>query len=80
MALLLFAAVSLLLFVFRVGYLMSTRECKPTATLISPFMEAPFLTLQVKSEGRLENWCKLLLRVQENAAAKQKKSAFLFCT
>uniref|UniRef100_I3KNU5 Otopetrin 3 n=1 Tax=Oreochromis niloticus TaxID=8128 RepID=I3KNU5_ORENI len=45
-ALLLFAAVSLLLFVFRVGYLMSTRECKPTATLISPFMEAPFLTLQ----------------------------------
>ncbi|XP_035764663.1 proton channel OTOP3-like [Neolamprologus brichardi] len=46
LALLLFAAFSLLLFVFRVGYLMSTRECKPAATLISPFMEAPFLTLQ----------------------------------
>uniref|UniRef100_A0A3Q1ELC6 Otopetrin 3 n=1 Tax=Acanthochromis polyacanthus TaxID=80966 RepID=A0A3Q1ELC6_9TELE len=28
------------------GYLMSVRECKPAATLISPFIEAPFLALQ----------------------------------
>ncbi|XP_051795963.1 proton channel OTOP3-like [Acanthochromis polyacanthus] len=44
--LVLFAAFSLLLYVCRVGYLMSVRECKPAATLISPFIEAPFLALQ----------------------------------
>ncbi|KAM8837599.1 proton channel OTOP3-like [Spinachia spinachia] len=45
-ALMLFAAFSLLLCVFRAGYLISTRECKPTATVLSPFIEAPFLALQ----------------------------------
>uniref|UniRef100_A0A3B5A205 Otopetrin-3-like n=1 Tax=Stegastes partitus TaxID=144197 RepID=A0A3B5A205_9TELE len=44
--LVLFAACSLLLYVCRVGYLMSVRECKPAATLISPFIESPFLALQ----------------------------------
>uniref|UniRef100_A0A3P8T4M1 Otopetrin 3 n=1 Tax=Amphiprion percula TaxID=161767 RepID=A0A3P8T4M1_AMPPE len=44
--LVLFAAFSLLLYVCRIGYLMSVRECKPAATLISPFIEAPFLALQ----------------------------------
>ncbi|XP_037318710.2 proton channel OTOP3-like [Pungitius pungitius] len=45
-ALMLFAAFSLLLCVFRGGYLISTRGCKPTATVLSPFIEAPFLGLQ----------------------------------
>ncbi|XP_042364114.1 proton channel OTOP3-like [Plectropomus leopardus] len=44
--LMLFAAFSLLLFVFRAGYLISMRECKPAATVLSPFFEASFLTLQ----------------------------------
>lgn len=45
--LMLFAAFSLLLCVFRVGYLISMRECKPAATVLAPFIEAPFLALQV---------------------------------
>ncbi|XP_069016091.1 proton channel OTOP3-like [Embiotoca jacksoni] len=44
--LVLFAAFSLLLLVCRVGYLMSVRECRPAASLVSPFMEALFLALQ----------------------------------
>lgn len=44
--LMLFAAFSLLLCVFRVGYLISMRECKPAATVLAPFIEAPFLALQ----------------------------------
>ncbi|XP_029312477.1 proton channel OTOP3-like [Cottoperca gobio] len=44
--LMLFAAFSLLLFIFRVGYLVSMRECKPAAKVLSPFIEAPFLALQ----------------------------------
>lgn len=43
----LFAAFSLLLCVFRGGYLISTRQCKPTSMVLSPFIEAPFLALQV---------------------------------
>ncbi|KAM9426054.1 proton channel OTOP3-like [Pholidichthys leucotaenia] len=46
LVLMLFAAFSLLLYISRIGYLMSVRECKPAATLISPFIEAPFLGLQ----------------------------------
>ncbi|XP_040033133.2 proton channel OTOP3 [Gasterosteus aculeatus] len=44
--LMLFAAFSLLLCVFRGGYLISTRQCKPTSMVLSPFIEAPFLALQ----------------------------------
>ncbi|XP_054455379.1 proton channel OTOP3-like [Anoplopoma fimbria] len=44
--LMLFAAFSLLLCFFRVGYLINMRECKPAAKVISPFIEAPFLALQ----------------------------------
>ncbi|XP_033466531.1 proton channel OTOP3-like [Epinephelus lanceolatus] len=44
--LMLFAAFSLLLFVFRAGYLISMRECKPAATVLSPFIEGSFLLLQ----------------------------------
>ncbi|XP_070847129.1 proton channel OTOP3-like [Chaetodon trifascialis] len=46
LVLLLFAAFSLLLYICRVGYLISMRECKPAAQVLSPFFEAPFLTLQ----------------------------------
>ncbi|XP_028287620.1 proton channel OTOP3-like [Parambassis ranga] len=46
LVLMLFAAFSLLLFICRVGYLMSMRECKPAATVLFPFIEAPFLALQ----------------------------------
>ncbi|KAK5851275.1 hypothetical protein PBY51_002080 [Eleginops maclovinus] len=44
--LMLFAAFSLLLYIFRVGYLISMRECKPATKVLSPFIEAPFLVLQ----------------------------------
>ncbi|KAM7370381.1 hypothetical protein PAMP_009934 [Pampus punctatissimus] len=44
--LLLFAACSLLLFICRTGYSISMRECRPTLRVLSPFIEAPFLTLQ----------------------------------
>ncbi|XP_034716978.1 proton channel OTOP3-like [Etheostoma cragini] len=44
--LMLFAAFSLLLHVFRAGYLIMMMECKPVVTVISPFIEAPFLALQ----------------------------------
>uniref|UniRef100_A0A3Q3JYS9 Otopetrin 3 n=1 Tax=Monopterus albus TaxID=43700 RepID=A0A3Q3JYS9_MONAL len=44
--LIVFASVSLLLHIFRTGYLMSVKECTSAPTLISPFMEAPFLALQ----------------------------------
>lgn len=46
LVLMLFAAFSLLLYVCRIGYLISLRECKPAAQVVSPFIEAPFLTLQ----------------------------------
>ncbi|TKS89357.1 Otopetrin-3 [Collichthys lucidus] len=46
LVLVLFAAFSLLLYVCRIGYLISMRECKPAAKVLSPFIEAPFLTLQ----------------------------------
>lgn len=45
--LLLFAAFSLLLLVCLGGYLVSMRDCQPASKVISPFIEAPFLTLQV---------------------------------
>lgn len=48
MVLLLFAAVSLLLSVFKIGYLVTLKECMPPVVLITPFMEAPFLALQVR--------------------------------
>ncbi|XP_036937358.1 proton channel OTOP3-like [Acanthopagrus latus] len=44
--LMLFAAFSLLLYVFRIGYLISMRDCKPAAKVVAPFIEAPFLALQ----------------------------------
>ncbi|KAG7507098.1 hypothetical protein JOB18_024276 [Solea senegalensis] len=46
LVLLVFAAFSVLLFVCRVGYLISVRECQPAAKLLSVFTEAPFLVLQ----------------------------------
>lgn len=46
--LLLFAACSLLLFICRTGYLINMVECKPAVTIVSNFIEAPFLGLQVK--------------------------------
>lgn len=49
--LVLFASVSLLLYVFRTGYLIAVRGCTPAAQLVSPFMEAPFLALQVTTCG-----------------------------
>ncbi|XP_071763820.2 proton channel OTOP3-like [Centroberyx gerrardi] len=44
--LMLFATFSLLLYIFRIGYLIILRECKPAAKVLSPFIEAPFLGLQ----------------------------------
>lgn len=46
LALVLFAAFSVLLYVFLMGYLLSVKECKPAARVISPFIEAPFLIVQ----------------------------------
>lgn len=48
-ALVLFAAFSVLLYVFLMGYLLSVKECKPAARVISPFIEAPFLIVQVNT-------------------------------
>ncbi|KAM3859918.1 proton channel OTOP3-like [Diretmus argenteus] len=44
--LMLFATVSLLLHIFRIGYFITMLECKPPAKVLSPFIEAPFLGLQ----------------------------------
>ncbi|XP_068610954.1 proton channel OTOP3-like [Brachionichthys hirsutus] len=44
--LLLFAAFSLLLYICKIGYLISLRECKPAVKVLAPFLEAAFLTLQ----------------------------------
>ncbi|XP_056152721.1 proton channel OTOP3-like [Lampris incognitus] len=44
--LMLFATFSLLLHVFRIGYSITMRECKPAAQVLTPFIEAPFLGLQ----------------------------------
>ncbi|KAG7215458.1 hypothetical protein INR49_003234 [Caranx melampygus] len=46
LVLVLFAAASLLLYVCRIGYLLSVRECNPPAKVLSPFIEAPFLMMQ----------------------------------
>ncbi|XP_070708274.1 proton channel OTOP3-like [Pempheris klunzingeri] len=46
LVLMLFAAFSLLLYLFRAGYLISMKECKPAAKVLSPFVEASFLLLQ----------------------------------
>ncbi|XP_056222382.1 proton channel OTOP3-like [Seriola aureovittata] len=46
LVLILFAAASLLLYICRIGYLLSVRECNPAAKVLSPFVEAPFLVLQ----------------------------------
>nr|XP_046232331.1 proton channel OTOP3-like [Scatophagus argus]XP_046232332.1 proton channel OTOP3-like [Scatophagus argus] len=46
LVLVLFAAFSALLYICRMGYLISMRACKPAAKVLSPFIEAPFLTLQ----------------------------------
>ena len=43
----LFAAFSLLLHLFRMGYFIIMRDCKAPAQVLSPFIEAPFLGLQV---------------------------------
>ena len=51
--LLLFAALSLLLHVFRMGYAVLMNECSPAAKVIFPFVEAPFLGLQVRMVKRL---------------------------
>lgn len=47
--LMLFAAFSMLLYAFLIGYLLSVKQCKPIARVISPFLEAPFLILQVNT-------------------------------
>ncbi|XP_029933808.1 proton channel OTOP3-like [Myripristis murdjan] len=44
--LMLFATFSLLLYIFKSGYFITMRECKPAAKVFSPFIEAPFLGLQ----------------------------------
>ncbi|CAL8282873.1 unnamed protein product [Merluccius merluccius] len=44
--LMLFATFSLLLHLFRMGYFIIMRDCKPSAQVLSPFIEAPFLGLQ----------------------------------
>ncbi|XP_078135216.1 LOW QUALITY PROTEIN: proton channel OTOP3-like [Sander vitreus] len=41
-----FAAFSLLLHMFKTGYLMIMMDCKPVVKVISPFIEAPFIVLQ----------------------------------
>nr|XP_019968257.1 PREDICTED: otopetrin-3-like [Paralichthys olivaceus] len=46
LVLILFAAFSSLLFICRIGYLISVRECQPAAKVLSVFIEAPFLVLQ----------------------------------
>ncbi|XP_039991607.1 proton channel OTOP3-like [Xiphias gladius] len=46
LVLILFSAFSMLLYICRIGYLISVRECKPVAKVLSPFIEAPFLVLQ----------------------------------
>uniref|UniRef100_A0A8D3DPL2 Otopetrin 3 n=1 Tax=Scophthalmus maximus TaxID=52904 RepID=A0A8D3DPL2_SCOMX len=46
LVLVLFAAFSLLLYICRIGYLISVSECQPAATLLSAFTEAAFLPLQ----------------------------------
>ncbi|MBN3307573.1 OTOP3 protein, partial [Amia calva] len=44
--LLVFTACSLLLQVFKMGYYVILMECKPTAKVLLPFIESPFLGLQ----------------------------------
>ncbi|XP_035468037.2 proton channel OTOP3 isoform X1 [Scophthalmus maximus] len=46
LVLVLFAAFSLLLYICRIGYLISVSECQPAATVLSAFTEAAFLPLQ----------------------------------
>ncbi|GAA6229187.1 otopetrin-3-like [Lates japonicus] len=46
LVLILFAAFSMLLYICRIGYMISVKECKPAATVLSPFIEAPFLVMQ----------------------------------
>ncbi|XP_029382862.1 proton channel OTOP3-like isoform X2 [Echeneis naucrates] len=46
LVLILFSAASLLLYVCRIGYLLSVRECNPASKVLSPFIEMPFLSLQ----------------------------------
>ncbi|KAM3592543.1 uncharacterized protein V6R79_021017 [Siganus canaliculatus] len=46
LVLLLFAAFSLLLYVFKAGYLLLLSECKAAAAVLAPFFQAPFLVLQ----------------------------------
>lgn len=41
-----FALFCLLLQVCRMGYFISTRECKPVVLVLSPFIETPFIALQ----------------------------------
>lgn len=54
MVLVLFAGLSLLLFVCMIGYLMMMRECKPVPRVVSPFIEAPFLALQVTFKSSIQ--------------------------
>lgn len=51
--LLLFAVFSVLLYIFLIGYLLSVKECTPAARVISPFVEAPFLVVQVSTLGKV---------------------------
>ncbi|XP_076869115.1 proton channel OTOP2-like isoform X2 [Brachyhypopomus gauderio] len=44
--LMLFAALSLLLCVFWMGYYLLLRQCQPLAKILSPFIQAPFFILQ----------------------------------
>nr|XP_023849509.1 otopetrin-3 [Salvelinus alpinus] len=44
--LMLFAAFSLLMHLFKMGYYVMMKECKPVAKVLAPFIEAPFLGLQ----------------------------------
>ncbi|XP_048844240.1 proton channel OTOP3-like [Brienomyrus brachyistius] len=44
--LVIFSAFSLFLHIFRMGYFIMMRDCKPLAEVLVPFAEAPFLALQ----------------------------------
>ncbi|KAL7840931.1 hypothetical protein AOLI_G00262540 [Acnodon oligacanthus] len=44
--LMVFSGSSLLLCLFRMGYYLLMRECKPLVKILSPFFQAPFFTLQ----------------------------------
>lgn len=73
--LLLFAVFSVLLCVCTIGYLLMTRECKPIAKVVSPFIEAPFLILQVTTHGLQKQQHETeRIKILSNISQKQSKT------